>query len=60
MDSRKSFCGVSGLNPVCCFPAECMRDFPSEEAMPMEIFLSAPPKPPMACPLKWERTRIES
>ncbi len=30
------------------------------EAIPIEMFLSAPPKPPIGCPLKCERTSTES
>ena len=33
-------------------PALWMSTLPSDDAMPMEQFLSAPPKPPIAWPLK--------
>ena len=41
-------------------PAPWIYCLPREEAMPMEMFFSAPPKPPMGCPLKWESTSRES
>ena len=52
IDSRKSSC--SGLPQLVVeVPALWMSILPSCEAMPMEQFLMAPPKPPIACPLKW-------
>lgn len=38
-------------------PALWIQLLPSLEPKPMEIFLMAPPKPAMACPLKWDSTR---
>ena len=32
----------------------------TDEAMPIEMFFTAPPKPPMACPLKCESTTVKS
>ena len=59
IDSRKS--GVAALvQLVLLSPAEWMRSFPSRDAMPMEMFLSAPPKPAIVCPLKCESTRKPS
>ena len=58
LDSRKAFCSVvhiaSGL------PAPWMFALPALDAHPMESCLSAPPKPPIGWPLKWERTSMES
>ena len=59
IDSRKS--GVAALHQLSLVaPAEWMRYLPSRDAMPMEIFLSAPPKPAIIWPLKCERTRSPS
>ena len=41
-------------------PKAYMYALPYEEAIPIEMFLSAPPKPPIGCPLKCERTSTES
>ena len=41
-------------------PAVWIRHFPSCEARPIEMFLTAPPNPAMACPLKWDKTRYPS
>ena len=63
MDSRKWSCGGRSLHTSCwlrVLPAECIHALPWEEAMPMAMFLMAPPKPPMGCPLKWESTRVKS
>ena len=44
IDSRKS--GVGALDQLVRFaPAEWMSSLPSREAIPIEMFLSAPPKP---------------
>ncbi len=32
---------------------------PRDDAMPMDMFLSAPPKPPMGCPLKCDSTSMD-
>ena len=50
------------LGPAAFFvlPAEWIHALPADEAMPMEIFLIAPPNPPIGCPLKWDRTTVKS
>ena len=40
-------------------PEQWMCPLPRAEATPMDMFFSAPPKPPMAWPLKWESTSME-
>ena len=42
------------------FPAEWIKAFPARLAHPIESCFSAPPYPPIGCPLKCARTSIES
>ena len=59
MDSRKSsWAGLPQL--VVEVPALWMSILPSRLAMPMEQFLMAPPKPPIAWPLKCASETTES
>ena len=56
MASRKeSWSPSNALGSASSWP-EWMRSLPCEEAMPIEMFFRAPPKPPITWPLKWERT----
>ena len=57
MLSRKSSCAADcQLSRLA--PAEWMSSLPSRDAMPIEMFFSAPPKPAIMCPLKCESTTM--
>ena len=62
MASRKASWSavIRALKPSAPVPPTWMCCLPLEEARPMDIFFSAPPKPPMGWPLKWERMNRES
>ena len=59
IDSRKSSWSVSTQWSVAT-PAEWIQRLPFDDAMPMDTFFNAPPKPPIGCPLKCESTKMES
>ena len=62
MDSRNESWSASNMSSSFSMvaPEQWMHPLPCADATPMDMFLSAPPNPPMAWPLKWDSTSMES
>ena len=62
MDSKKPTWSdfMRASKEVSPLPEVWIHCFPWAEATPMDMFFSAPPRPAMGWPLKWESISMES
>ena len=63
IDSKNASCSGKLFHKVywsVFVPAECIKVLPADDAHPIDNCFNAPPYPPIGCPLKCDKTSIES